>query len=131
MRFMARELHGHVDEVVGLLITMTATPPSWQGVVLGFVLFRVFDILKPWPVGALDRRLKGGLGVMLDDVVAGVYAFAALRLLLWLWPEPRLLPWHGVALGVAIVLLGIFRKPLVRRYGKPRTRIRDVGARGD
>ncbi len=69
------------DEIVGLLITMAATPPSWQGVVLGFALFRFFDILKPWPVATIDRKVAGGLGVMLDDVMAGVYALVCLQLL--------------------------------------------------
>ena len=69
------------DEIVGLLITMAATPPSWQGVVSGFALFRLFDILKPWPVATIERRVKGGLGVMLDDVMAGLYALACLQIL--------------------------------------------------
>jgi len=69
------------DEIVGLLITMTATPPGWWGVLLGFALFRLFDILKPWPVAAIDRGVAGGLGVMLDDVMAGLYALACLQIL--------------------------------------------------
>jgi phosphatidylglycerophosphatase A len=69
------------DEIVGLLISMAATPLSWQGVVLGFALFRLFDILKPWPVSVIDRRVPGGLGVMLDDVMAGLYALACLQIL--------------------------------------------------
>lgn len=69
------------DEIVGLLIALTATAPSWQGVVLGFALFRLFDIAKPWPIGALERRLGGGLGVMLDDVLAGLAALACLQIL--------------------------------------------------
>ncbi len=69
------------DEIVGVLITMAATPPSWQGVVSGFALFRLFDILKPWPVARIDRGVKGGLGVMLDDVMAGLYALACLQIL--------------------------------------------------
>jgi phosphatidylglycerophosphatase A len=69
------------DEIVGLLIAMTGTPPSWQGIVLGFAFFRLFDILKPWPVGSIDRRVDGGLGVMLDDVMAGLYALACLQIL--------------------------------------------------
>lgn len=69
------------DEIVGLLIAMAATPPSWQALVTGFALFRLFDILKPWPVGSIDRRVKGGLGVMLDDVMAGLYALACLQIL--------------------------------------------------
>ena len=69
------------DEIVGMLITLAGTPPSWQGVVLGFALFRLFDIMKPWPVAAIDRRVRGGLGVMLDDVMAALYALAILQIL--------------------------------------------------
>lgn len=69
------------DEIVGLLIAMAASPPDWQSLVTGFALFRLFDILKPWPVGYIDRKLKGGLGVMLDDVMAGLYALACLQIL--------------------------------------------------
>ena len=69
------------DEIVGVLITMTATPVGWQGMALGFVLFRLFDILKPWPVASIDRKVPGGLGVMLDDVMAGLYALACLQIL--------------------------------------------------
>ncbi len=62
------------DEVVGYLITMTAVPPRWIWVAVGFALFRVFDILKPWPVRAIDRHVGGGFGIMLDDALAGAYA---------------------------------------------------------
>jgi len=72
------------DEVVGLLVTMTAAPSGVMPVVLGFVLFRFFDILKPWPIGWLDRKVTGGLGIMLDDVLAGVFAALCLALLLFL-----------------------------------------------
>jgi phosphatidylglycerophosphatase A len=70
-----------VDEVVGYLLTMAFVPFSWPSALAGFVLFRIFDIVKPWPVSALDR-IKSGLGVMLDDVGAGVYAWAAMQLVL-------------------------------------------------
>ncbi|HSG92963.1 MAG TPA: phosphatidylglycerophosphatase A [Methylotenera sp.] len=69
------------DEVVGLLITMIAAPAGWQWLVLGFVLFRIFDIWKPWPVSLADQKLHGGLGIMLDDVIAGVYAFLTLKVI--------------------------------------------------
>lgn len=59
------------DEVVGYLITMTAVPPQWIWVAVGFALFRIFDILKPWPVRAIDQRVGGGFGIMLDDALAG------------------------------------------------------------
>lgn len=76
--------HGGIvwDEFVGLWISFIAVPISWQSLLLGFILFRLFDILKPWPIGWLDRRVSGGLGIMLDDVLAGVYAWFILLLLL-------------------------------------------------
>lgn len=73
------------DEFLGYLLTMTAAPPGWMWVVLGFVLFRLFDILKPWPIRELDRRVKGGLGVMLDDLLAGVMAWSILQGISILW----------------------------------------------
>ena len=69
------------DEILGYLITMIAAPSGWPWVLAGFALFRLFDILKPWPISVLDRRVHGGLGVMLDDVVAGSMAWALLQLL--------------------------------------------------
>jgi phosphatidylglycerophosphatase A len=71
-----------IDEVIGYLITMTGIPFSWRGVILGFFLFRFFDIVKVPPANIIDRRLKNGWGVVLDDVVAGVYACVVLHLLL-------------------------------------------------
>ncbi len=69
------------DEFAGFFVTMIAAPAGWLWVVAGFVLFRVFDILKPWPIGWLDRRVGGGLGIMLDDLLAGAYAWVVLQLL--------------------------------------------------
>ncbi len=69
------------DEILGYLITMIAAPAGWHWILVGFVLFRLFDILKPWPISMLDRSVHGGLGVMLDDIVAGLMAFALLQLL--------------------------------------------------
>jgi len=69
------------DEVVGMWITLFAVPPQWWWMVVGFALFRLFDIWKPWPVSWADRGVHGGLGVMLDDVVAGVYALVVLQLI--------------------------------------------------
>lgn len=69
------------DEFVGLFVTMIAVPITWQSVVLGFLLFRLFDILKPWPISWLDRHVSGGFGIMLDDLLAGVYAWVVLLLL--------------------------------------------------
>jgi len=67
------------DEIVGYLITMFAVPGGWPWVVAGFALFRLFDIVKPFPIRTLERRVGGGLGVMLDDALAGVYALAILH----------------------------------------------------
>lgn len=69
------------DEIAGYLITMIAAPSGWLWLVIGFVLFRLFDILKPWPIRSIDEGVDGGLGIMLDDVLAGVMAFACLQLL--------------------------------------------------
>jgi phosphatidylglycerophosphatase A len=67
------------DEVVGFLIAMAAVPRTWPWVLSAFVLFRIFDIAKPWPIGWLDRQVSGGLGIMLDDAVAGLMACACLH----------------------------------------------------
>jgi phosphatidylglycerophosphatase A len=66
-----------IDEVAGYLVTMAFAPYSWPGMAAGFVLFRIFDVLKPWPASALDR-IKNGAGVVADDLAAGVWAWAAL-----------------------------------------------------
>lgn len=66
------------DEIVGFLLTMTALPAEFVWVVAGFVLFRLFDIWKPWPIRFLDRELGGGLGIMLDDLLAGFMAWLIL-----------------------------------------------------
>ena len=60
------------DEIVGYLITMTATPSGWMWMVVGFMLFRFFDIVKPWPLSWIDKSVGGGLGIMLDDAIAGI-----------------------------------------------------------
>lgn len=67
------------DEVVGYLVTMTAAPAGWHWVLVGFVLFRLFDILKPWPISVIDRRVEGGFGIMLDDLLAGLLAALLLQ----------------------------------------------------
>ena len=82
----AKELgvHDHpaivFDEIVGYLVTMAAAPRSVGYLVLGFALFRCFDIVKPWPIGPVDRRVHGGLGIMLDDVLAGIFAAIGVQL---------------------------------------------------
>jgi phosphatidylglycerophosphatase A len=74
-----------VDEVVGQCLTLALLPLSPLAYLLGFVLFRILDMLKPWPAGWIDRRMTGGIGVMLDDVAAGIYAGALVLVLLsWL-----------------------------------------------
>jgi len=72
------------DEIAGYLITMIAAPTGWQWIVLGFVLFRLFDIWKPWPIKVIDRQVAGGFGIMLDDVVAAVFAWGVLQLIVLL-----------------------------------------------
>jgi phosphatidylglycerophosphatase A len=67
-----------IDEVVGYLVTMAFVPFSWPAAVAGFFLFRLFDVTKPWPASAFDR-VKNGFGVVMDDVVAGVFAWGALQ----------------------------------------------------
>jgi phosphatidylglycerophosphatase A len=72
------------DEFVGQWIALLpALVAPWWAVVLGFALFRVFDVWKPWPIAWFDRRVKGGLGVMLDDVIAGIFAGIVLYLILF------------------------------------------------
>ena len=62
------------DEIAGYLVTMWLVPFSWQMVVIGFLLFRVLDIFKPWPIKWIDNKVSGGVGIMLDDIVAGLFA---------------------------------------------------------
>jgi phosphatidylglycerophosphatase A len=75
-----------IDEVLGMLITLALLPLSLAGVLVGFVLFRIFDVVKPYPASRLEA-LHGGLGIMLDDAVAGLYAYVSLRALLALAPS--------------------------------------------
>jgi len=71
-----------IDEMVGFLIALLWLPLNFLTLCLGFVLFRLFDIVKPPPIGILEKRLHGGWGIVLDDVLAGVFANVTLRLLL-------------------------------------------------
>jgi phosphatidylglycerophosphatase A len=66
------------DEITGFTVTMLAAPSHWSWLAGGFVLFRFFDILKPWPIREADHSLRGGLGIMLDDIIAGIFAAAIL-----------------------------------------------------
>jgi len=76
--------HGGIvwDEIVGYLVTMTMAPTGWIWWVVGFLLFRLFDITKPWPIRMLDQRVHGGFGIMIDDVLAGIYAAICLQLVI-------------------------------------------------
>lgn len=71
------------DEVVGYLITMIAVPKTLLWVVVGFILFRFFDILKPWPISWIDKHVEGGMGIMLDDVLAAVFALIVIQIALY------------------------------------------------
>ncbi len=73
-----------VDEIVGQWLTLVVAPTTIAAYLVGFVLFRIFDIAKPWPVQWVDEHVGGGLGVMTDDIVAGVYAAITLLLILWI-----------------------------------------------
>lgn len=80
------EVHDHSaivwDEVVGMMITMIAVPLSLTNLLAGFIIFRLFDIVKPWPISVLDKHVHGGFGIMLDDVLAGIFALASMQVLL-------------------------------------------------
>ena len=83
----ALNVHDHpgivIDEIVGYLITMAMVPVTWYWVILGFLLFRLFDIWKPWPISIVDKQLKGGLGIMLDDGLAALYSLLSLHIVIW------------------------------------------------
>jgi phosphatidylglycerophosphatase A len=78
--------HGGIvwDEIAGMYLTLFVVPVSVTGFVVAFVLFRVMDIVKPWPIRDLDHRIHGGLGIMLDDLLAALYAALLLALYGWL-----------------------------------------------
>jgi phosphatidylglycerophosphatase A len=84
----ALNVHDHPgivwDEIVGYFITMFMVPKSWLWILVGFVLFRIFDILKPWPISLADKKVHGGFGIMLDDVIAGVFALIIIQITLYL-----------------------------------------------
>ena len=71
-----------IDEIIGMLVTMIAIPATPLAMGLGFILFRIFDIWKPFPVNFFDQRFHGGLGIMLDDVMAGIYSLIILQLVI-------------------------------------------------
>ena len=72
--------HGGIvwDEIAGYLLTMYWVGFSWQNILMGFILFRLFDILKPWPINWIDKKVAGGFGIMLDDLIAALMAAARL-----------------------------------------------------
>jgi phosphatidylglycerophosphatase A len=78
------EVHDHPgivwDEFVGFWLAMWAMPPDWEWIVSAFVVFRIFDIIKPWPISVLDRNVGGGWGIMVDDLVAGGLACLTLHI---------------------------------------------------
>ena len=79
-------VHDHsgivIDEIAGYLITMIAIPFNWKWMLIGFILFRFFDILKPWPISWLDKQVKGGFGIMIDDILAGLFSLICLHLII-------------------------------------------------
>ncbi len=75
-----------IDEIIGMLITLIGAPSHWLVMLVGFALFRFFDIVKPFPVGWVDKRLNGGTGIVLDDCVAGIYALLVLQALCYFLP---------------------------------------------
>lgn len=87
---VSKEIHVHdhpgmcLDEIVGYLITMCYAPTGWPWMVLGFILFRIFDIWKPWPINYVDQNVGGGIGIILDDVLAGFASLIVLQIIKWL-----------------------------------------------
>ena len=70
-----------IDEFAGFFVTMINAPHGWTWIVLGFLLFRLFDIWKPWPINFIDEKMHGGFGMVLDDIVAGIFAMFIIQLL--------------------------------------------------
>lgn len=77
-----------IDEAAGFSLSVFLLPVSFSGVFLGFIFFRMFDILKPFPIGLIDRKVKGGFGIVLDDVIAGIFANICVRVILTLFFSP-------------------------------------------
>lgn len=78
-----------IDEILGMFITLTGAPDHPAAWILGFFLFRLFDIMKPFPCSWFDQRIHGGIGIMMDDVIAGIYALVSLQLIGLLWQTYR------------------------------------------
>lgn len=77
--------HGAIvwDEIVAMMLVLAFTPPSWLSWLVAFLLFRLFDIWKPFPIRQFDAKLKNGFGVMFDDLLAAIYAILSLKIILW------------------------------------------------
>lgn len=73
------------DEIVGYLVTMLISPPGSWWIAVGFVTFRFFDVLKPWPIRSIERRVSGGLGIMLDDILAALYSWLIIGSIIYLF----------------------------------------------
>ena len=73
-----------IDEIAGLMVTFIGIPFTLKTVIVGFIIFRTFDILKPFPIGLLEKKVAGGPGIVLDDVLAGLYANLILRLAIYI-----------------------------------------------
>lgn len=86
---VSREIHIHdhqgmcLDEIAGYLVTMFAAPHGIKWIMIGFILFRLFDIFKPPPIKYIDEKINGGIGMILDDVVAGIYSMIIIHILSW------------------------------------------------
>lgn len=84
---VSREIHVHdhpgmcIDEFAGFFVTMINAPAGWIWIVVGFLLFRLFDIWKPWPIHVIDKNMHGGIGMVFDDIVAGIFACAVMQLI--------------------------------------------------
>ena len=87
-RYFGASDDGHIvsDEISGYFVTMLLVPPTLKAVLVGFVLFRVADVVKPWPASHFDKKVHNGLGNVMDDVAAAVWCRAAMALVVWLWP---------------------------------------------
>jgi phosphatidylglycerophosphatase A len=88
---VSKETHTHdhpgmnIDEFAGFFVTMINAPHGWLWILFGFVLFRLFDIWKPWPIRFIDEKVQGGFGMILDDIVAGLFAMCIIQITaIWL-----------------------------------------------
>ncbi|TAK73542.1 MAG: phosphatidylglycerophosphatase A [Gammaproteobacteria bacterium] len=79
------QVHDHpgmcIDEFAGFFVTMINAPHGWLWILLGFLLFRLFDIWKPWPIRDIDKKMHNGIGIVLDDIVAGLYALIIIQII--------------------------------------------------